>query len=162
MTALLPYFISGPPLFREAFNTSCDAINSLLLGNPYLEIMLPMVDVRDAASAHVVPLIDPFLLANNGRYLISTDSMWFSDIVDTINDARFELKIGKIKARKLSRIEIYLAAIITNKKLKEVLPFVKQELKIESSPDLIKALQRWDKLDPDQPVPITKSVVDMV
>jgi hypothetical protein len=102
MTSLLPYFISGPPLLPEAFNTSCDAINSLLLGNPYLEIMLPMVDVRDAASAHIVPLIDPFLLANNGRYLISTDSLWFSDIVETINDARSELKIGKLKARKLS------------------------------------------------------------
>jgi hypothetical protein len=87
--------------------------------------MLPMVDVRDAASAHIVPLIDPFLLANNGRYLISTDSMWFNDIVETINDARFELKIGKLKARKLSQIEMYFAAIVINKKLKEVLPFVK-------------------------------------
>jgi hypothetical protein len=44
----------------------------LLQGNPFPDIMLPLVDVRDVASAHVVPLIDPFLLANNGRFMIST------------------------------------------------------------------------------------------
>jgi hypothetical protein len=161
MTAILPYFISGPPLYREAFNTSCDAINALLQSNPYLEIMLPIVDVRDAASSHIVPLIDPFLLANNGRYMIATQSLWFSQILETINDARSDLKIGKVRARRLSRFEMYLAALVVNPRLREVLPFVKQELKIESSEDLIKALQRWEKLDPEQPVPIAQSLVDM-
>ena len=30
MTAFLPYFISGPPLYKESFNSSCEAISSIL------------------------------------------------------------------------------------------------------------------------------------
>jgi nucleoside-diphosphate-sugar epimerase len=30
MTSLLPYFISGPPMFREQFNNSCSLLDSLL------------------------------------------------------------------------------------------------------------------------------------
>lgn len=85
MTTLLPYFICGPPLYREAFNTSCDAINSVIDGNPFPEVMLPMVDVRDAASAHILPIVDPTLVANNGRHLISTESLWMSKIVQLLH-----------------------------------------------------------------------------
>jgi len=30
MDSLLPYFISGPPLYKESFNSSCEAITSIL------------------------------------------------------------------------------------------------------------------------------------
>ena len=88
MTTLLPYFISGPPLYREGYSTSCEAISSILSGSPFPEIMLPMVDVRDLASAHIVPLIDPFLLGNNGRYLIASKGIWYSEIINLLNDNR--------------------------------------------------------------------------
>lgn len=108
-----------------------------------------MVDVRDAASAHIVPMLDPFLLANNGRYLIATQSMWMREITTHLNKRYLELGIPKVKARKLSSIEMYLASLFINKKLKEILPFLGHELKLESSSELIKALQRWDRLDAD-------------
>ena len=79
MAAVLPYFISGPPLFNSSsLSSSTKALQSVIKGNPFPEVMLPMVDVRDAATAHIIEILDPFLLANNGRYLISTESLWFS------------------------------------------------------------------------------------
>jgi hypothetical protein len=123
--------------------------------------MLPATDVRDVASAHIVPLLDPFMLANNGRYLISTQSIWLRDIVQLLNKRHLELGIPRVKARKLSLIEMNLAALLINPKLRELLPFLKHDLQIESSSELIKAIQRWDKLDPVQPVTIAQSIEEM-
>ena len=33
LTTILPYFISGPPLYKEAFNSSCRAISSIIDGS---------------------------------------------------------------------------------------------------------------------------------
>jgi hypothetical protein len=123
--------------------------------------MLPMVDVRDLASAHIVPLIDPFLLANNGRYLICTKSMWLGQVVEILNDYRSELGIGRLKARKLTTVELQVASLFINRRLRDILPFLNHTLEIESSAELIKALQRWDKLDLDQPITIEKSFFEM-
>lgn len=83
-----------------------------------------MVDVKDLASAHIVPLIDPFLLGNNGRYLISTDGIWYNDIITILNDHRHEIGIHRLKHRQMSTFKISFAALFINKRLKEVLPFV--------------------------------------
>ena len=81
LTTILPYFISGPPLYKEAFNSSCNAINSILNGSQYgfPNVHLPMTDVRDVAAAHVVGLTDHYISRRNGRYLMSTQSIWFQD-----------------------------------------------------------------------------------
>lgn len=62
------------------------------------------------------------------------------EIVTTLNKRYLDLGIPRVKARKLSLIEMYLAALIINPKLKEILPFLKHELKIESSSELVKAI----------------------
>ena len=74
MTSILPYFMSGPPLYKESFNSSCFAIASILNNSQYgfPEVHLPVTDVRDVAKAHLVAVLDRDLDRFNGRYLIST------------------------------------------------------------------------------------------
>ena len=76
--------------------------------------MLPIVDVRDVATAHILALTDPKISGFNGRYMISTQSLWFSDIIQALRARRSELGIGRIKTRKIGSLGIHFAALVIN------------------------------------------------
>ena len=63
LTTILPYFITGPPIYREAYNSSCQAIDAIINNKQwgFPEVQLPIVDVRDVAKAHLISLMDPTL-----------------------------------------------------------------------------------------------------
>ena len=74
LTTILPYFISGPLLYREAYNSSCGAVSVIITNTQYgfPEVQLPVVDVRDVAQAHILSLTNRELQGFNGRYLLAT------------------------------------------------------------------------------------------
>lgn len=100
--------------------------------------------MRDAAAAHILSLTDPQLRGFNGRYMMSTQSFWFSDIVQALRARRSELGLGRIKTRKIGRFGIYFAAMVINPSLKEILPFVNQPLEIRSAEELVQAMAGHD------------------
>jgi len=126
LTTILPYFISGPLLYREAYNSSSGAIQAIISNTQYgfPEVQLPIVDVRDLAAAHILALTHPDLRGFNGRYLMSTKSLWFSEIVDALRARRSELGLARIKTRKIGQMGMWFAALAINPSLKQVLPFV--------------------------------------
>ena len=79
---------------------------------------MPIVDVRDVAAAHVIAMTHPDLWGFNGRYLMATRSLWFSQIVDALRARRSELGVSRIKTRKIGRMGIYFAAMAINPSLK--------------------------------------------
>lgn len=93
LSTLLPYFVIGSPLYKEAFNSSCRAIMSVLKNEQYgfPEVHLPTVDVEDLARAHVACVTDSGLLGRNSRHLIARDSLWWSEILDTLKKNTSEI-----------------------------------------------------------------------
>jgi|LauGreDrversion4_2_1035121.scaffolds.fasta_scaffold110852_1 hypothetical protein len=47
--------------------------------------MLPIIDVRDAAHAHVMMITDK-KFDSNGRHFLAERSMWFSEIIELLKD----------------------------------------------------------------------------
>jgi nucleoside-diphosphate-sugar epimerase len=60
LSALLPYFIIGEPMYREAFNSSCLTIAQILNNEQtgFPEVHLPTIDVQDLARAHIACMVD--------------------------------------------------------------------------------------------------------
>ena len=87
--------------------------------------------------------------------MISTQSLWYSEMIDALRARRSELGLGRIKTRKLSKFGIYIAALFINSSLKEILPFVEQKLEIRTAPELVEAMAGHDY------VPIAASLFDM-
>ena len=116
LTTILPYFISGPPIYREAYNSSCQAIQEIINNTQYgfPEVMLPITDVRDVSQAHILSITDPLVTGFNGRYMMSTQSLWFSEIIQTLRARRHELGLGRIKTRKIGQFGIWFAAMVIN------------------------------------------------
>ena len=83
-----------------------------------------MVDVRDVAHAHVLSVTDRFLSRRNGRYMMSTKSLWFSEIVKILALNRINLGVKRIKTRKLGVFSITIAGLLINPTLKDLLPFI--------------------------------------
>jgi hypothetical protein len=48
--------------------------------------MLPISDVRDVAEAHVKAITLDSLKHANGRYLVSSESLWFSEILKILKE----------------------------------------------------------------------------
>lgn len=100
--------------------------------------------MRDLAHAHIIALTDPKIQGFNGRYLMSTKSLWFSEIVNALRARRSELGVGRIKTRKMGKMGITFAALIINQSLKEILPFVEQQLEIRTAGELVEAMTGHD------------------
>lgn len=103
MDSILPYFIIGPPLYKESFNSSCGAISSILNSTQYgfPEIHLPIIDVRDLAHMHIMMIMHK-QFSKHGRYLVGTESLWFSEIIKFLKENRVEIGVNKrIKTRVL-------------------------------------------------------------
>jgi len=103
MTTFLPYFISGPPLYKESFNSSCEAISSILNSTQFgfPQVQLPIIDVRDLAKLHTLSLVDSSF-SKHGRYFAASQSLWFSEIIELLKNNRQEIGLKKrIKTRVL-------------------------------------------------------------
>jgi len=107
-------------------------------------VQLPIVDVRDVAAAHVFAMTHPDLRGFNGRYLMATQSLWFSEMVDALRARRSELGLGRLKTRKIGRFFIHFAALAINPSLRQILPFVNQPLELVSAPELVQAMSGHD------------------
>jgi hypothetical protein len=75
--------------------------------------MLPVIDVRDVAHTHFL-MINDKRFDRNGRYLLSTQSLWFSEIIDLLKKNRRETGSKRIKTRVLGQIAINIAALLIN------------------------------------------------
>ena len=74
--------------------------------------MLPMIDVRDLANLHIVMAFHPSF-NSHGRFLLSTQSMWFSEIIGLLKAKRTEIGLKKqIKTRVLGMPTMLLGALI--------------------------------------------------
>jgi nucleoside-diphosphate-sugar epimerase len=91
MSTLLPYFVTGPPLYKEAFNSSCRAISDIINSTQYgfPQVQLPIIDVRDLARLHVLMITHPSF-SKHGRYLVSQESKWFGQIIELLKERRLE------------------------------------------------------------------------
>ena len=45
-----------------------------------------MIDVRDAAMAHINSIMLPSQSNSNGRFLLAADSLWFSEIIKCLKE----------------------------------------------------------------------------
>ena len=102
------------------------------------------MDVRDVAQAHLLAMMHPSLAGFNGRHLMSTQSMWFSEIIQALRARRSDLGIGRIKTRKIGKLGIYFAALVINQRLKELLPFIDQKIELRTSDELVQAFSGID------------------
>eukprot|EP00347_Sterkiella_histriomuscorum_P000562 403375370 len=135
LISLLPYFMIGQPLYKSIIsqNSSCLAINSILNHSQYgfPQVQLPLVDVKDVAQAHVNLIRQDILKNLNGRFLVSSQSKWFSEIIQILkNDRQNHGK--KIKIKILGNFTLALGRLI-NPEIKHLMPFIDQELHINGT-----------------------------
>ena len=131
MNTLLPYFITGPPLYKEAFNSSCQAISDIIHSSQYgfPEVCLPIIDVRDLALMHILTLYHP-QFKTNGRYLTALESKWFSQIIDLLKKERLNFGQDKRIKTKVLPQWILMVGGLVNPRVKQIYPFLHQNLDI--------------------------------
>ncbi|TNV77344.1 hypothetical protein FGO68_gene2646 [Halteria grandinella] len=131
--SLLPYFMVGPPQYIDLINTnsSCIAINSILTNAQYgfPEIQLPISDVRDVAQAHIQAVTLDSMRHVNGRYLVSSESLWFSEILKVLKEDQKAMGL-KIKTRIIGNIILGLGKLV-NPEIKKLDPFLNQAIKLD-------------------------------
>jgi len=133
LTTLLPYFMVGPPLYKDLLrtNSSCQAIGAVLnnLQYGFPEIQLPIVDVRDVAAGHIQAMLLDSLRSMNGRYLVASESLWFSEILKTLkSEPSF-----KVKTRILGPLTLAVGKLI-NPEIANIMPFVHTPIQLEAAP----------------------------
>ena len=90
----------GPTLVTHEFTTAT-FIEQMLMGKVpgVAKMMAPMVDVRDAALAHVRAIESP--TAGNKRIIIVGKNIWFKELAEILNDHfgknGYKVKTGEIK-----------------------------------------------------------------
>ncbi len=68
----------------------------------------------------------------NGRYLISNESLWFSQILDTLAEDQKNLGV-KIKTKILGNLTLKIGKFI-NPEISHIMPFLNQPLVLEGMP----------------------------
>ena len=133
LTTLLPYFMVGPPLYQDLLttNSSCQAIGAVLnnLQYGFPEIQLPTSDVRDVAAAHIQAMLLDTVRGMNGRYLVATESLWFSEILKTLKTH----PDFKVKTRILGPLTL-MAGKLINPEIANIMPFVNTPVQLDASP----------------------------
>ena len=81
--------------------------------------------------------------------------MWFSEIISLLKKNHKELNVPKIKTRVIGSMGINVAAVLINRKLLEILPFVGQRLELRTHPDLVTAMMHHEY------TPVEKSLLEM-
>lgn len=92
-----PSLIMGPSLITGDFSSGQIVMNFLSGKFPGMpKIMMPIVDVRDVARAHLQAiLIDD---AKNKRFILSADSLWFKDVAEALKQRypKHNIKSGEL------------------------------------------------------------------
>mmetsp|Transcript_34738 Transcript_34738/g.53355 ORF Transcript_34738/g.53355 Transcript_34738/m.53355 type:complete len:145 (+) Transcript_34738:596-1030(+) len=142
MTALLPYFFVGRPLYPGAAqsNSSCKAIAQIVNNEMqvYPNVCLPATAVEDVAQAHIVSCLAPKMQGRNDRFLLSAQSVWYREIIDALRSNQKEIlgdsskkKIKKV--RKIGPTQLWVASFFF-KETQHLLPFINTDLKIDGVP----------------------------
>lgn len=101
--------IIGPTLLGRYF-TSGELLKKMLGGRMKMpgtvKIMIPMVDVRDAAKAHLLALDRPE--ARNRRFIISQGALWVKEIALFMKESFPDYSI---RAKDLSYCPLKLASL---------------------------------------------------
>lgn len=118
LVVINPGFVIGPNLIECEF-TSSNLIKRLMSGLPGVaKIMLPLVDVRDVAQAHLNGLKKPD--AANKRFVMVQDTVWVKDMMDMLRP-----EFGKyysVPNKELSYI-IFKAASLMDSAVKQAIPY---------------------------------------
>jgi hypothetical protein len=80
--------------------------------------------VRDVAYAHLQAVSLDSLREANGRYLVASESLWFSEIIKALKDDEKALGV-KIKTKILGNLSLAVGRLI-NPEIKHILPFINQ------------------------------------
>ena len=126
MSAILPYFMVGPPLYQDLIssNSSCKQIQTILRNELpiYPNVSLPTVDVRDVASAHIMAALSANFASRNDRFFLSARSLWFKDIIAALQQTN-----SNIKSRQIGYFQMKFGTFI-NRDLQSLIPFLDQEI----------------------------------
>ena len=100
VTALILGMVWGPTLVTHEFTVGMLTEQTLLGKVPGVaKMMFPLVDVRDAALAHLRSLDSP--KAKNQRIIIVSDNIWFKEMADILaaefGPHGYKIKTGEIK-----------------------------------------------------------------
>lgn len=80
-----PGFIVGPSFIGPGFSSGeaiAHVMNNDYPGMP--KIMMPIVDVRETAQAHLLAIKRPE--AANKRFILSNETVWFTRVAQVLND----------------------------------------------------------------------------
>ena len=95
-------------------------MNNTQYGFP--EIQLPISDVRDVAFAHLQAILLDSVKSMNGRYLISNESLWFSEILKTLKDEEKQLGV-KVKTKILGNFTLMVGRLV-NPEISHIIPYI--------------------------------------
>ncbi|MEZ5729538.1 MAG: hypothetical protein R3E48_17025 [Burkholderiaceae bacterium] len=125
-----PGLVLGPLLDADAgssANLIVDCLRGKYPGCPRLSF--PVVDVRDVALAHRLALESN--AASGGRFLATSDAVWFKDMMQPIKD-RLGERARKIPTRELPNFMVRLVAIF-DPATRSILPELGIDVRIDNS-----------------------------
>ena len=109
MCAILPTTTIGPMLYKMKPQSSIDFIYGLMSGSGgVLDWMLPHVDVRDVACAHVKAL--ELSHTDGKRYLVHNRTMWMKDVQQILEKEMVQYGIV-VKKKKIPKIVFSIVGI---------------------------------------------------
>ena len=88
--------------------------------------------MRDVAYAHLQAILLDNLKGVNGRFLVSSESLWFSEIIKALKDEEKNLGV-KIKTRILGNLILTIGKMI-NPEIKHIMPFINTPLQLDGLP----------------------------
>lgn len=100
---------------------------------------MPMVDVRDVANAHIQTALDPKHGHRNERWLMATESLFYSELTQLIYDRQKEI-VGETghrikKSRKVGFLTLQIGSLIF-RGVGSILPFLDRKIVIDGAPAL--------------------------
>ena len=128
LTVLNPGLVLGPPL-DDTFGSSVGVVKRFLSGkDPFVPVLgMPLVDVRDVAEAHVRAVERPETAGK--RYILSAESMWFTDMTRVLKDA---YPARRIATRPAPKPLLRLLALF-DKEIRSILPDIGHMARLDNS-----------------------------
>ncbi|XP_022102017.1 anthocyanidin reductase ((2S)-flavan-3-ol-forming)-like [Acanthaster planci] len=130
LVVLNPVSMLGP-VISTTMCTSIELIKRLLERNPMFlpKMNLPMVDVRDAAAAHIKALTIPEAAGN--RHILCTQNMWWSEVA-AILSAEFKSQGYNVPSMGVPKAAVSMASVF-KKDAKQVLPIWNKTTKFDNT-----------------------------
>lgn len=85
--------------------------------------------MRDVAYAHLQTVLLDSLKDVNGRFLVASESLWFSEIIKALKDEEKQLGV-KIKTKILGNLILTIGKLI-NPEIKHIMPFINTPLQLD-------------------------------